>query len=200
MLYLNTYLSYPDWWYFYSYYRFENLTHLTTILPFGFGKKDKLNFNLFFICTMGQEVTPPPSPLFPQGMRQLYRRSFYRMIIFILCNSAILTKFPFIYAWYGLFQVVVHVQNMLSEEGVTIHWHGLTHRTNVWMDGVPQITQCAIPSGHTFTYRFLASPAGTFWYHSHVGYQRFDGLTGELIMSCYIPFLFSFKFKIIKKI
>ena len=69
---------------------------------------------------------------------------------------------------------------MLQDQEISIHWHGLPQRANVWMDGVPKITQCTIPRGHTFTYRFMASPAGTFWYHSHVSYQRVDGLQGGL--------------------
>lgn len=78
--------------------------------------------------------------------------------------------------------VVIHVKNLLHSDTVTIHWHGLPQVGTPYMDGVPFVTQCPIESGQTFTYRFKAMPAGTFWYHSHVGSQRIDGLLGAFIV------------------
>ncbi len=47
----------------------------------------------------------------------------------------------------------------------TIHWHGLdTDQVN---DGVPH-TAPAIQTGESFTYRFKATHAGTYFYHCHV--------------------------------
>ncbi|TMV46845.1 hypothetical protein FE783_24715 [Paenibacillus mesophilus] len=57
-----------------------------------------------------------------------------------------------------------------SKEGIkrlahTIHWHGLdTDQAN---DGVPH-TSPAIQVGESFTYRFEATHAGTYFYHCHV--------------------------------
>ena len=34
-------------------------------------------------------------------------------------------------------EVAVKVVNELVKEGITIHWHGIYMRNNVWMDGVP---------------------------------------------------------------
>ncbi|PFX15860.1 Laccase-5 [Stylophora pistillata] len=51
-----------------------------------------------------------------------------------------------------------------------------------WMDGVGQVTQCQIGPSSTFTYKYTARPSGTFWYHSHSGAQRTDGLYGALIV------------------
>ncbi|XP_033744232.1 uncharacterized protein LOC117330123 [Pecten maximus] len=79
-------------------------------------------------------------------------------------------------------QVVVNVKNDLVMEGLTIHWHGLYQRGTPWMDGVDMISQCPISPGQSFTYRFIAEPAGTHWYHSHLGVQRTDGLAGALIV------------------
>ncbi len=79
-------------------------------------------------------------------------------------------------------QVVVHVTNNLVLEGLTIHWHGMHMRGNPWMDGVPYVTQCPIMPQQTFTYRFVAAPAGTHWYHSHFKNQRLDGLFGMLVI------------------
>ena len=48
------------------------------------------------------------------------------------------------------------------------------------MDGVGQVTQCQIGPSSSFSYVYTASPAGTFWYHSHSGAQRTDGFFGGL--------------------
>jgi FtsP/CotA-like multicopper oxidase with cupredoxin domain len=44
------------------------------------------------------------------------------------------------------------------------------------------VSQQPVPPGGTFTYRFKAEPAGTFWYHSHTAEQYGDGLRGPLIV------------------
>nr|XP_022302216.1 laccase-2-like [Crassostrea virginica] len=81
--------------------------------------------------------------------------------------------------------VVIHVKNSLLSDTVTIHWHGLHQSGTPFMDGVPFVSQCPIMSGQTFTYKFKAFPPGTFWYHSHVGAQRVDGLLGAFIIRKY---------------
>lgn len=78
--------------------------------------------------------------------------------------------------------VVVDVVNLLTTEETSIHWHGMHQRRTPWMDGVGYITQCPIEAGTSFRYIFNATPAGTFWYHSHSGPQRTDGLFGALIV------------------
>ena len=62
----------------------------------------------------------------------------------------------------------------------TIHWHGLPVPNP--MDGVPGVTQAAVPPGESFTYRFRARPAGAYFYHSHQGHQMGQGLYGALIV------------------
>ncbi len=47
----------------------------------------------------------------------------------------------------------------------TIHWHGLELPNN--QDGVPYVTQDPIEKGESQTYRFVASPAGTRFWHCH---------------------------------
>jgi len=71
------------------------------------------------------------------------------------------------------------VKNNLPE-GTTIHWHGIPLHNA--MDGVPDVTQPAIPPGGTFAYEFDAAPSGTFMYHSHFGLQPDRGLVGPLIV------------------
>jgi FtsP/CotA-like multicopper oxidase with cupredoxin domain len=73
----------------------------------------------------------------------------------------------------------VELTNDLQEE-TTVHWHGVPVPNPV--DGVPNVTQEPIASGDTFTYTFRAEPAGTYFYHSHVGLQLDRGLLGPLIV------------------
>jgi FtsP/CotA-like multicopper oxidase with cupredoxin domain len=60
--------------------------------------------------------------------------------------------------------VVVTLTNHL-EVGVTIHWHGVAVPNPA--DGVAGLTQDAVKPGDSYTYRFIAKDAGTYWYHSH---------------------------------
>ena len=78
--------------------------------------------------------------------------------------------------------VRVDVHNHLRDDGVTINWHGITQQGTPWMDGVGYLSQSPIIPGGSFQYEFKASPAGTHWYHSHVGAQRTDGLFGAFIV------------------
>ena len=79
-------------------------------------------------------------------------------------------------------EVVIHVHNNLTTEGISIHWHGMHQRGTPWMDGVGQVTQCQIGPSSSFSYEYIAEPAGTFWYHSHSGAQRTDGFYAALIV------------------
>ncbi|XP_055883293.1 uncharacterized protein LOC106073971 [Biomphalaria glabrata] len=78
--------------------------------------------------------------------------------------------------------VIVYVTNKLLTSGISIHWHGLHQKGTAWSDGVGFITQCPILPGQTFTYRFVADPKGTFWYHAHAGTQLSMGLLGPFIV------------------
>ena len=64
----------------------------------------------------------------------------------------------------------------------TVHWHGI--RIENAMDGVPELTQAAVPPGGSFLYDFVAPDAGTYWYHSHnlTWEQLARGLYGALIV------------------
>src|SRR3989338_3300666 len=78
-------------------------------------------------------------------------------------------------------RVKIIVRNNLPEP-TTIHWHGILVPNN--MDGIPDETQKPIQPGETFTYEFVAKPAGTFWYHSHFNTdtQIGIGLSGAFII------------------
>lgn len=72
-------------------------------------------------------------------------------------------------------EVAVENQTTLPH---TIHWHGLVQKNNWMLDGVPDVTQVAIAPGETFTYRFIADPPGTMWYHCHVNVNEHVALRG----------------------
>lgn len=78
-------------------------------------------------------------------------------------------------------QVVVHLVNHLPVP-TSIHWHGVDVPAS--QDGVAGVTQDAVRPGRTFTYRFIADRAGTYWYHSHQDsvHQVQAGLYGALIV------------------
>lgn len=52
------------------------------------------------------------------------------------------------------------------------------------MDGVPGISTGfnGIRPGETFSYRFDVKQSGTYWYHSHSGFQEQTGLYGAIIV------------------
>ncbi len=77
--------------------------------------------------------------------------------------------------------VTLRVTNRLPETS-SIHWHGIVLPSA--MDGVPGIADGfhGIAPGETFTYRFKVRQSGTYWYHSHSGFQEQTGLYGPLII------------------
>ena len=75
--------------------------------------------------------------------------------------------------------VTLRVSNTLSEDA-SIHWHGILLPAN--MDGVPGLSFHGIRPGETYVYRFRVRQAGTYWYHSHSGFQEQLGLYGPLII------------------
>ncbi|URK18329.1 copper resistance system multicopper oxidase [Thalassospira sp. GO-4] len=76
-------------------------------------------------------------------------------------------------------EVVINVTNNL-DEATSIHWHGLI--LPYQMDGVPGISFPGIEPGETFTYRIPVSQSGTYWFHSHSGFQEPDGAYGSIII------------------
>ncbi len=55
------------------------------------------------------------------------------------------------------------------------------------MDGVPGLSFDGIKPGETFTYRFPVKQSGTYWYHSHSGFQEQTGLYGSIIIDPQTP-------------
>jgi len=75
--------------------------------------------------------------------------------------------------------VTINVTNNL-EESTSIHWHGLI--LPYTMDGVPTVSFGGIAPGQTFTYKFPVVQSGTYWYHSHSGFQEPDGAYGAIVI------------------
>ena len=76
-------------------------------------------------------------------------------------------------------RATIHVTNRLREH-TSIHWHGLLVPNA--MDGVPGVNFDGIHSGQTFAYEFPLRQYGTYWYHSHSGFQEQLGHYGPLII------------------
>jgi CopA family copper-resistance protein len=75
--------------------------------------------------------------------------------------------------------VTVRVKNELGEP-TSIHWHGFV--LPAAMDGVPGLSYAGVAPGETFTYRFPLRQNGTYWYHSHSGFQEQSGLYGPIVI------------------
>ena len=76
--------------------------------------------------------------------------------------------------------ITIRVTNKLLVP-TSIHWHGII--LPYQMDGVPGISFAGIPAGATFTYRFKVEQSGTFWYHSHSGFQEMTGMYGAIVIT-----------------
>ncbi len=78
--------------------------------------------------------------------------------------------------------VEVEFVNESVAAGATLHWHGIDVPNAA--DGVAGITQDAVPVGGRHVYRFEATDAGTYWYHSHqVSHEQVErGLLGAIVI------------------
>jgi len=75
--------------------------------------------------------------------------------------------------------VTLRVTNRLPVS-TSIHWHGIILPFR--MDGVPGVSFPGIAPGETFVYRFRVQQSGTYWYHSHTGFQEQTGMYGTIII------------------
>ncbi|MEW6268328.1 MAG: multicopper oxidase domain-containing protein [Thermodesulfobacteriota bacterium] len=72
------------------------------------------------------------------------------------------------------------VENRLADAPTTIHWHGLL--VPAAMDGVPDISNAPIAPRQTYVYEYPIRQSGTYWYHSHVGFQEQQGMFGAFVI------------------
>ena len=75
--------------------------------------------------------------------------------------------------------VTIRVTNRLGVS-TSIHWHGII--LPYQMDGVPGVSFNGIAPGESFVYRFTVGQSGTYWYHSHSGFQEQTGIYGTIIV------------------
>lgn len=76
-------------------------------------------------------------------------------------------------------RVTLRVTNTLDHDS-SIHWHGMILPSE--MDGVPGMSFDGIKPGETFVYEFDVQQSGTYWYHSHSGFQEQTGLMGAIVI------------------
>jgi CopA family copper-resistance protein len=75
--------------------------------------------------------------------------------------------------------ITLNVSNRLDED-TSIHWHGILLPAN--MDGVPGLSFSGIHPGRAYRYQFTVKQHGTYWYHSHSGFQEQAGIYGPLVI------------------
>ncbi|MFT5260748.1 MAG: CopA family copper-resistance protein [Arenicella sp.] len=75
--------------------------------------------------------------------------------------------------------VRLNVQNNMAVDS-SIHWHGIILPTG--MDGVPGLSYNGIKPGKSFQYEFDVNQSGTYWYHSHSGFQEQTGMYGAIVV------------------
>lgn len=75
----------------------------------------------------------------------------------------------------------ITVHNDLKSEHSSIHWHGLLVPN--LMDGVPYLTTPSIPPGGKWVFEFPIRQSGTYWYHSHTGFQEQRGVQGAIVIA-----------------
>ena len=72
----------------------------------------------------------------------------------------------------------VTFHNRMAMES-SIHWHGVLLPND--QDGVPYMTTQPIAANSSFTYEFPVVHSGTYWYHSHTGFQEQRGVYGAIV-------------------
>ncbi|MFL5615847.1 MAG: multicopper oxidase family protein [Gemmatimonadaceae bacterium] len=87
---------------------------------------------------------------------------------------------PLIRATRGATLNVVFVNQL--DQPSSVHWHGV--RLDNAYDGVPDVTQRAVPPGGRFIYRVHFRDDGIYWYHPHVreDIQQDLGLYGNILV------------------
>ncbi len=86
--------------------------------------------------------------------------------------------------------VTLRVRNRIKED-TSIHWHGILLPAN--MDGVPGFSFAGIAPDGLYEYRFKVKQSGTYWYHSHSGFQEQLGVYGPLVIDPLEPEPFQYE-------
>lgn len=72
----------------------------------------------------------------------------------------------------------VTFRNRLDTEA-SIHWHGVLLPND--QDGVPYLNTQPIAANSSFTFEYPVIHPGTYWYHSHTGFQEQRGIYGAIV-------------------
>jgi len=86
--------------------------------------------------------------------------------------------------------VTLRVRNRLKDT-TSIHWHGILLPAN--MDGVPGLSFKGIEPDGQYVYQFKVRQNGTYWYHSHSGFQEQSGVYGPLVIDAKEPEPFQYE-------
>jgi L-ascorbate oxidase len=84
--------------------------------------------------------------------------------------------------------VFIRVFNRLNTN-TTVHYHGLSQFASPFADGTPQTSQWPIAPGSYFDYEFLLEKgsAGTYMYHTHVGFDIVTAYGAFIVEDPYYP-------------
>ncbi|AYG43296.1 copper resistance system multicopper oxidase [Pseudomonas sp. Leaf58] len=85
--------------------------------------------------------------------------------------------------------VTLRVRNRLKQD-TSLHWHGIILPAN--MDGVPGLSFHGIAPDGMYEYTFTVHQNGTYWYHSHSGFQEQVGVYGALVIDAKEPEPFAY--------
>ena len=137
---------------------------------------------LFSAKIMAKTVVSNPSPQLLRG-QEFNLNIGYQAVNFTgkerLATAVNGTVPAPILRWQEGERVTLRVTNNLAHDS-SIHWHGIILPTA--MDGVPGLSFDGIKPGETFTYQFDVKQSGTYWYHSHSGFQEQTGLYGAIVI------------------
>jgi len=140
-------------------------------------EKDGYHMTNYATCTNEDKQALGPKPSQEQAERIVPADGEYERILSI--NGSV--PGPPLIVYYGQ-QLEITFHNDLVNEATTVHMHGFLERNNPFMDGVSGLSHCPIAPTESFTYKVFAEPAGTFWYHAHLGDQFGMGIQGALIV------------------
>jgi FtsP/CotA-like multicopper oxidase with cupredoxin domain len=78
--------------------------------------------------------------------------------------------------------VKIHLVNSLTNNGTSLHFHGIRQNWTNHNDGVASITQCPVAPSDSITYTWRATQYGSSWYHSHFSLQAWEGVLGGIVI------------------
>ncbi|TID16988.1 L-ascorbate oxidase [Venturia nashicola] len=83
----------------------------------------------------------------------------------------------------------IRVYNDIPDQNLTVHWHGLAMRSAPFSDGTALVAQWPVSTDNFFDYEIHPEigDAGTYFYHSHVGFQAISAAGPLIVEECGPP-------------